>query len=313
MKDLLSTITRVGNDFRPGGLLVPLVTPYGADAGVDLTSLRSLTTDVIRQGADGIVALGTTGEPHLLDDAERASVVATIAEVCEDLGAALVVGAGSVDTRTTIAVHERLADVPGARASLTVVPYYIRPSESAIVRHFQAVAQRSPVPVIAYNIPYRTGVGLGSAALLELAATDNVVGVKQAVGGIDADTLTLLSEAPERFAVLAGDDAFILPLTLMGGTGAIAASAHVCTDRFAEMVACGCRGDVECGRRQAKALLRLILALFAEPSPALIKAALHLEGRIPTPDVRMPLSSASLHAVECVRRELAAVGPTHAI
>jgi 4-hydroxy-tetrahydrodipicolinate synthase len=248
----------------------------------------------------------------MLNDAERASVVATIAEVCEDLGAALIVGAGSADTRTTIALHEQLADVPGARASLAVVPYYIRPSESAIVRHFQTVAQRSPVPLIAYNIPHRTGVGLDSGALLELAATDNVVGVKQAVGGIDANTLMLLSQAPESFAVLGGDDPFVLPLTLMGGAGAIAASAHVCTERFAAIIACGRGGDVKRGRRHAEALLPLTLALFAEPSPALIKAALHLEGRIPTPDVRMPLSSASPEAVELVRRELVAVGAAHA-
>ena len=94
----------------------------------------------------------------------------------------LVVGAGTNDTRTTIQRHEALADVPGVAASLAVVPYYVRPSEAAIVRHFQAVAERSPVPLIVYNIPYRTGRGLGADALLELAATDGIAGVKQAVG-----------------------------------------------------------------------------------------------------------------------------------
>ena len=104
----------------------------------------------------------------------------------------LVVGAGTNDTRTTILRHEALADVPGVAASLAVVPYYVRPSEAAIVRHFQVVAERSPVPLIVYNIPYRTGRGLGAEALIELAATENVAGVKQAVGSIDTDTLRVL-------------------------------------------------------------------------------------------------------------------------
>jgi 4-hydroxy-tetrahydrodipicolinate synthase len=231
--------------------------------------------------------------------------VAACAQVCDERDAALVVGAGTNDTRTTIARHEALADVPGAAASLAVVPYYVRPSEAAIVRHFQAVAEHSPVPLIVYNIPYRTGRGLGASALIELAATPNVAGVKQAVGCVDADTLRVLAEAGDRFAVLGGDDAFLLPLVLMGGAGAIAASANLCTGRFCEMIARGLRGDVAGARPIAEALLPLVGALFAEPSPAVIKAALHALGQIPTADVRMPLSPASAaaaaRAVELLR------------
>jgi 4-hydroxy-tetrahydrodipicolinate synthase len=283
----------VSASFRPSGVIVPLVTPFAADGSVDLGSLRSLAERAIAAGATGIVALATTGEPTSLDDAERAAVVATCADVCAQQAAVLVVGAGTNDTRTTIARHEALADVPGVTASLAVVPYYVRPSEAAIVRHFQVVAERSPVPLIAYNIPYRTGRGLGAAALLELAATENVAGVKQAVGAIDADTLLVLAGARERFALLGGDDAFLFPLVLMGAAGAIAASANVCTGSFCAMIACGLRGDVGGGRPLAEALLPLVQALFAEPSPAVIKAVLHALGRIPTPDVRMPLAPAS--------------------
>jgi 4-hydroxy-tetrahydrodipicolinate synthase len=294
------------SDFLPAGVFVPMVTPFGADGGVDLGCLEELAAGVIADGASGVVALATTGEPHMLNDAERAAVVDVIAGVCARTGAILVVGAGTNDTRTTIARHEALADVPGARASLAVVPYYVRPSEAAVVRHFQVVAERSPVPLIVYNIPYRTGRGLGAAALLELAATENVAGVKQAVGGIDADTLAVLAESAERFAMLGGDDAFLYPLVLMGATGAIAASSHLCTRRFVEMIECGRNGALAEGRAHAEALLPLVRALFAEPSPAVIKAALHLEGRIPTPDVRMPMSPASPEAVERVRAALAA-------
>jgi 4-hydroxy-tetrahydrodipicolinate synthase len=188
--------------------------------------------------------------------------------------------------------------VPVVRASLAVVPYYVRPSEAAIVAHFQAVAERSPVPLIVYNIPYRTARGLGSAALLELAHTDNVVGVKQAVGGIDTDTLQVLARAPRSFSVLGGDDAFLVPLILMGGAGAIAASANVATDRYAAMIDAGLAGDVVQARRVAEALLPLTLSLFAEPSPAVIKAVLHARERIRTPRVRMPLADASPAALE---------------
>jgi 4-hydroxy-tetrahydrodipicolinate synthase len=298
----------MASDLRPAGVFVPMVTPFAADGSVDLRCLEALTAGVVRDGAAGVVALATTGEPHMLDEGERAAVVDVIAGVCASTGATLVVGAGTNDTRTTIERHEALAEVPGVQASLAVVPYYVRPSETAVVRHFQVVAERSPVPLIVYNIPYRTGRGLGAPALLDLAATANVAGVKQAVGGIDADTLTVLAEAGDRFAMLGGDDAFLFPLVLMGATGAIAASSHLCTRRFVEMIACGRNGDVAMGRSHAEALLPLVRALFAEPSPAVIKAALQLEGRIPTADVRMPMSPASAAAVERVRTALAAAG-----
>ena len=295
----------MASDFRPTGVFVPLVTPFDSDGAIDFDALEALAADLISDGAKGLVALATTGEPHMLDEAERAAVVETVAAVCQDYDAALMVGAGTNDTRTTIARHEELADVQAVKASLAVVPYYIRPSEAAVVRHFQVVAERSPVPLIVYNIPYRTARGLGAPALLELAGTSNVAGVKQAVGGIDVDTLSVLAEAPADFAVLGGDDAFAYPLVLMGARGAITASADLCTSRFVEMVACGLDERVAEGRRHAKALLPLVLALFAEPSPAVIKAALYLEGRIPTPSVRMPMSAASPEAVERVRQVLA--------
>jgi len=296
----------MASEFRPAGVFVPMVTPFAADGSVDLDCLERLTAGVVEEGAAGVVALATTGEPHMLDEGERAAVVEVIARVCATTGAMLVVGAGTNDTRTTIERHEALARVPGVRASLAVVPYYVRPSEAAVVRHFQVVAERSPVPLIVYNIPYRTGRGLGASALLELAATDNVAGVKQAVGGIDADTLTVLAEAADRFAMLGGDDAFLFPLVLMGATGAIAASSHLCTRRFVEMIERGRNGELAEGRRHAEALLPLVRTLFAEPSPAVIKAALHLEGRIPTPEVRMPMAPASPEAVDRVRAALAA-------
>src|SRR3954447_7739568 len=288
----------MASDLTVRGLFPPLVTPFSEDDRVDLDALKRLAVEVIDDGAAGIVALATTGEATSLTAEERDAVVATCAAVCADRDALLVVGAGTNDTRTTIERHEALARTPGASASLAVVPYYVRPSEQAIVRHFELVAERSPVPVIIYNIPYRTGRGLGARALLELAAVDGIAGCKQTVGGIDGDTLTVLAEAPDGFAMLCGEDQFIYPMTLMGATGAIAASSHIATGRFADMIAAGLEKRVEEGRAHHEALLPLAQALFAEPSPAVIKAVLHAEGRIPTPNVRMPLANASPAATE---------------
>lgn len=293
---------------RMRGVYVPLVTPFTEEDAVDLRSLETLASDALDAGAAGLVALATTGEPTSLDASERASAVEVIARVCAERGATLVVGAGTNDTRTTIERHEALAEVPAVAASLAVVPYYVRPSEAAIVRHFQAVAERSPVPLVVYNIPYRTGRGLGAAALLELSATDGIAGVKQSVGALDADTLELLAGAGEGFAVLGGDDAFLLPLVFMGASGAIAASANVCTDRFGEMIDAGLEGRVADARGHAEALLPLVQALFAEPSPAPIKAVLYAQGRIATPHVRMPLGDASAAVAERAVATAAAVG-----
>jgi 4-hydroxy-tetrahydrodipicolinate synthase len=287
----------VVSPLRLRGTYVPVVTPFDERDAVALDALEQLVADCLGAGAAGVVALATTGEPTSLDAAERAAVVAACSRVCTDLGGQLIVGAGTNDTRTTVAQHEALADVPGVTASLAVTPYYVRPSESAIVSHLQLVASRSPVPVVTYNIPYRTGMGLGASALLDLAAAENVAGVKQSVNGIDVDTLTVLARAPEGFAVLGGDDPYLFPLTLMGAAGAISAAANLETRRFMAMIDDGLAGRVDDGRAHAEALLPFSVALFAEPSPAVIKAVLHADGRIPTPDVRMPLSAASPGAV----------------
>jgi len=279
------------------GVYVPVATPFGPSGALDEEALEVLAKGCLEAGASGIVALSTTGEATSLDEVERVAAVDACARACASHGSTLIVGAGTNDTRTTIARHEALADIPGVAASLAVVPYYVRPSEEAIVAHFKAVAAASPVPVILYNIPYRTGRGLGAVSLLELAATDNIVGVKQSVGGVDADTLSLLANKPSGFSVLGGDDPYLLPLCLMGADGAIAASAHICTEQFVAMIDAGLAGRVEESRRLAEALLPLVLALFAEPSPAVIKGVLRAEGRIPTSDLRMPLAAASADAV----------------
>jgi 4-hydroxy-tetrahydrodipicolinate synthase len=134
--------------------------------------------------------------------------------------------------------------------------------------------------------------------LLELAQVDNVAGVKQAVGPLDTDTLTVLANAPAGFQVLCGEDAYIYPMVQLGGAGAIAASSHVCTERFVAMVDCGIASKHEEGRALAEALLPVARAGFAEPNPSVFKGVLHAQGRIATPNLRLPMTAASGASVE---------------
>jgi 4-hydroxy-tetrahydrodipicolinate synthase len=280
------------------GIYVPLITPFAADGSVALDAVERLAHGYLDDGCAGIVALGTTGESSALDADEQRAVIDTCARVCAEHSAQLVVGAGTNSTAKTIAAVEALAGTPALAATLIVVPYYVRPSEAGIVAHFRAVADASPVPVVVYNIPIRTGRNLGPVGMLELAGHPNVAGVKQAVGAIDTDTLEILARAPRDFSVLGGDDPFLLPTVLMGGAGAICATAHLCTDRFVAMFECGLAGKVDDGRAHADALLPVAQTCFAEPNPAVFKGVLHAQGRIPTPELRLPLVRASDAAVE---------------
>src|SRR3569833_330653 len=266
-------------------LLVPLVTPFDADGSVATGALDRLARDVLTAGATGSAALGTTGEPATLSDEERRTVLEICARVCHAHDALLVAGAGGNDTARSVAA---LRSLPEAAAALVVEPYYTRPSADGVVAHFQALAKQSPVPILVYHVPHRTGAALCAGTLLRLAQIPGIAGMKLATGSVDADVVRLLAEAPADFAVLAGDDHLIAPLLAMGATGAIAASAHVCTEAFAELIARWRDGEVprELGHR----LSHVSAALFAAPNPTVIKAALYQLGRIPTPAVRLPLT-----------------------
>jgi 4-hydroxy-tetrahydrodipicolinate synthase len=282
------------------GVYLPVITPFATDGSVARDALAGLCDDFIDAGGAGIVALGTTGESTALDAHEKQVVIDTCAQVCAERSVQLIVGAGTNSTTSTVAAVQGLEGTPALAAALVVVPYYVRPSQAGIVEHFKQVAQASPVPLVVYNIAIRTGRNLEAAGLTELARTPNFAGVKQAATGLDLDTLELLSgtNGLDGFSVLGGEDPFLFPLVLMGGTGAICASAHVCTNRFVEMIECGLAGKVEDGRAHAEALLPVTQSLFAEPNPAVFKGVLHAQGRIPTPDVRLPLVNASDASVQ---------------
>ncbi|MGH3211277.1 MAG: dihydrodipicolinate synthase family protein, partial [Trebonia sp.] len=162
------------------GLHVPLVTPFTEEGELATEALEKLAHAVIDDGAAGLVALGTTGESPTLTGAERRAVLDICARVCRERGATLIAGAGSNDTESTVLALRELAAWPEVAAALTVVPYYTRPSQEGILAHFTRVAADSPVPVLVYNIPYRTGTSLSSKTLRDLATIPGIAGVKHA-------------------------------------------------------------------------------------------------------------------------------------
>lgn len=281
------------------GLHVPLVTPFAADGTVDLLSLERLAHDTLADGADGLVALGTTGEPATLTADERSAVTDVIAGVCAEHRAVLTVGAGTNATEDS-ARALRGVD-PRADFALVAVPYYTRPSEAGVVEHYRRVAAASAVPVVVYDVPQRTGRTLSLETLLDLAAIDGVGAFKHAAGGVTETTVRLLAAintaTPGAVSVLAGDDPFGGALLALGGHGVISACANVAAGEFAALVAAWREHRIEEARVIGGALAGLAAALFAEPNPTVIKGVLAAQGRIATPAVRLPLLPASDGAV----------------
>jgi 4-hydroxy-tetrahydrodipicolinate synthase len=277
------------------GIWVPLITPF-AEGAVDHAALRALVRRYTGAGIAGLVALGTTGEPAALDAAEQDAVLATIldeaqaaARQAQDARALpVVVGVSGNHTASMRERIEQLNPLPIAGV-LMAAPYYIRPSQAGIVDHFTALADASEKPVVLYDIPYRTGVRLELDTLLTLAAHPRIQAIKDCAGSLDT-TLALIRDG--RLRVLAGEDINILSNLCLGGSGAIAASAHLRPERFVALYRALAAGRLDEGRRIFHALAPLIQALFAEPNPAPVKAMLAAQGLI-RDELRMPMTRAS--------------------
>jgi len=272
---------------RLTGVFVPLITPFEASGEVALSTVERLAHELLDDGVTGLVALGTTGEPSALSVAEQHAVVDTIARVCRERSAQLLVGA---NTAEALAALRGRAEVT---AALCLVPPFVRPGEAGAVAHLTALAAASPVPVVVYHIPHRTAQPLSAAALRQLSTVDGVIGIKHSPGGIDGDTVALLTDLPPRFSALCGEDVLLSPMLALGAQGGILASAHVSTVHNVELVRAWHAGELALGRELGHRLAILAAALFAAPNPAVIKGVLHAQGRIPSPAVRLPLLPAS--------------------
>ncbi|MDR6406991.1 4-hydroxy-tetrahydrodipicolinate synthase [Paraburkholderia terricola] len=276
------------------GIWVPLITPF-ADGEVDHAALRALVRRYADAGVAGLVALGTTGEPAALDAAEQDAVLATIldeanaaARDAHDAPALpVLVGVSGNHTASMRERIEQLNPLPIAGV-LMAAPYYIRPSQAGIVGHFTALADASEKPVVLYDIPYRTGVRMELGTLLTLAAHPRIHAIKDCAGSLDT-TLALIRDG--RLRVLAGEDMNLFNTLCLGGSGAIAASAHVRPERFVALYRALAAGRLDEGRRIFHALAPLMEALFAEPNPAPVKALLAAQGLI-RDELRMPMTRA---------------------
>lgn len=284
---------RIGPMEELAGLFVPVITPFAADGEVAADALERLAHRVLDEGATGLVALGTTAETATLSAAERSRVLQICSSVCQERGVPLIAGAGSADTARSRAELAGLGSFPAVGAALVVVPYYTRPGEAGVLEHFRALAAGSPVPVIIYNVPYRTGQAVRWPALARLAELPGITGIKHAAGSVDQDTMAMMAGRPAGFRVLGGDDPFISALLALGADGGILASAHLRTGDFARLIRLWQAGEAAAARQLGHRLVPLSRALFAEPNPVVIKSVLHQLGEIPSPAVRLPLLPAS--------------------
>ena len=267
------------------GSLVALITPMNQDGSINYEQLRDLIDWHIENGTDGIVAVGTTGESATLPVEEHLAVIeATVKHVNKRIP--VIAGTGANNTVEAIALSQA-AEQAGADYTLSVVPYYNKPSQEGIYQHFKAIAEATSIPMIIYNVPGRTVVSMSNDTILRLAEIPNIVGVKEASGNI-GNNIELINSVPKGFVVLSGDDSTGLPFMLCGGHGVVTVAANVAPKLFADMCRAALEGDIATARRLNEQLIPIYNTMFCEPSPAAPKWGLSLLGKC-EPHVRLPL------------------------
>ncbi len=273
-----------------GRVITALATPFLPDGALDLEGAGVLARHVVAAGSEGLVIGGTTGESPTLRDEELWDLVRAVQDAVPS-GTRIVVGTGTNDTSRSVERTRRAAEL-GAHGALVVTPYYNRPSQAGLVAHFSAVAAATDLPILLYDIPSRTGREIEVDTLVELSRIPNVIGVKDATARIDkaADVILATRGAPGGFDVWSGSDEVNLPLLSVGAVGVISVAAHLAGPEIAEMVAVH-GTDPERARDLHLACMPLHRALFLEPNPVPLKAALAARG-LPAGPVRLPLTDA---------------------
>jgi 4-hydroxy-tetrahydrodipicolinate synthase len=270
---------------RLQGCGTALVTPFTDRGEVDYPALRALVEWQIAERIDFLVPCGSTGEAQTLDDSERERVVAAVMETAAGR-VPVMAGATSNDTARATAEARRMCRL-GADFILTATPYYNKPTQAGLFRHFTAIADASTKPICLYNVPGRTAVNLQPAVTLQLAEHPNVMGIKEASGDL-AQVMQILRGRPERFAVLSGDDWLTLAIVAAGGDGLVSVASNEMPGPMRALVHLMLAGDVEKARDWHYRLLPLMDANFLESNPGPVKAALALTGRIRNV-LRLPL------------------------
>ena len=249
------------------GAFTALITPF-KQGGVDEDALRALVERQIQGGIDGLVACGTTGESATMSQEEQLAVIRTVVEVAGGR-VPVIAGTGSNDTRKSVAMTKKVAELGGVDAALVVCPYYNKPNQPMLVRHFEEIADRGGLPVVLYNVPGRTVVSLAPETIAVLAAHQNIVGIKEATGNMAFDAAMFEAvQGQQGFALLSGDDFTTMPFVAMGGDGCISVVSNLLPGVMSRLVA-GSKvgGDLaEAGRLNLK-IQALARALFANPNP----------------------------------------------
>jgi len=286
------------------GSIPALATPLQEDGSLDLPRLRSFIDWQIAEGSDGIVVVGTTGESPTVNFDEHCVLIRTAVEQAAGR-VPVIAGTGANSTSEAIELAG-FAKQAGATAHLSVVPYYNKPSQEGLYRHFKAIAEAVDLPLILYNVPSRTVADMSNDTALRLAQVPGIVGIKDATGNIERGC-DLLKCAPQGFAVYSGDDATALALMLLGGHGTISVTANVAPRLMHEMSVAGMAGDVRKAREINFRLLGLHRQLFLEANPIPVKWALARMGLM-SDTLRLPLTVLSTEFHERLRIALGEAG-----
>ncbi|WP_297087582.1 4-hydroxy-tetrahydrodipicolinate synthase [uncultured Draconibacterium sp.] len=259
------------------GAGVALITPFTTNNQVDYKALETVIDNQVKGGMDYLVALGTTAETATLTNDEKAQVVELVKEKAS--GLPVVVGMGGNDTRTICNQIDSF-NFEGIDGILVVTPYYNKPSQEGMYHHYLEVAKASPVPVILYNVPSRTGVNLEATTVGRLAeASDNIVAVKEASG--EHSQMTKIGKyTPDDFTVISGDDLLAITITAIGGQGVISVAANAYPEKISKLIKCAMANDFAAARKIHFELIELFQLLFREGNPGGIKALMNIQGTI---------------------------------
>lgn len=286
------------------GSIVAIVTPMFEDGSLDKDSLRKLLDWHVAEGTDGVVIVGTTGESATVSPEEHCELIKlTVDHVAGRIP--VIAGSGGNSTAEAIALTRHAKEV-GADASLQVVPYYNRPTQEGMYRHFKAIAEAVDLPIILYNVPGRTVADMGNETIARLAPIDNIVGVKDATGNIGRG-IELLKMVDKSFAVYSGDDPTAMALMFCGGAGNISVTANVAPRAMHELCAAAMAGDIAKAVEINNRVLELHAKLFVEPNPVPVKWALTEMGKMPA-GLRLPLAPLSAPFHDTVRTALRQAG-----
>jgi 4-hydroxy-tetrahydrodipicolinate synthase len=284
------------------GSMVALVTPMQPDGSLDFKAYRALIDWHVAEGTDALVVVGTTGESPVVSTDEHAELIrVAVEQAAGRIPVIAGVGANATDEAIHLAKH---ALAVGADAGLSVVPYYNRPSQEGLYRHFRAIVEAVELPTILYNVPGRTVADLAHDTILRLAELPGIIGIKDATANIERGVL-LMHEAPVGFQVFSGDDGTAAALILLGARGNISVTANVAPRAVHDMCSAALAGNVPITRELNSKLARLTRALFVEPNPIPVKWALAQMGRTAL-GYRLPLVELSAEHHDTVRRALQA-------